>query len=58
MFLQVIPFVLGLIAALAALACGAAVGQPLSATYLGLCCAAGVLVGAVAAVGLRVYFVT
>jgi methyl-accepting chemotaxis protein len=51
------PFVLGLIAALAALACGAAVGQPLSATYLGLCCAAGVLVGAVAAVGLRVYFV-
>ena len=57
MFLQVIPFVLGLITALAVLACAAAVGQPLSATCLGLCCAAGVLVGAVAAVGLRVYFV-
>jgi len=57
MSLHAIPFVLGLIAALAVVACGAAVGQPLSATCLGLCCAAGVLVGAVAAVGLRVYFV-
>ncbi|MBL8433886.1 MAG: methyl-accepting chemotaxis protein [Zoogloea sp.] len=57
MSIQLLSLALGLIAALAALATAVLAGQPMSAPVLGLCCASGVLVGVVAALALKVYFV-